>query len=296
MTEQQSDPRIAVLTGATDGLGRALAARLVDDGATLILHGRDRARIDETVRELRERRPGARIFPYQADLASLAEAAELASSIQRDFTRLDILINNAGIGAGVDGAPRQLSVDGYELRFAVNYLAGFALTAALLPLLETASSARIVNVASIGQSAIDFDDVMLAHGYEGRRAYTQSKLAQILFTFELAERLLAAGTTGVTVNAVHPSSLMPTKMVFESWGRTLSTIEQGVEAVHRLAMAPQFEVVSGRYFDVLEESRAKEQAYDPEARRRLWDLSEELIESARRRAPGGVRRSSSQTS
>ena len=270
MNDANKSGKIVLLTGATDGLGRALAARLVDDDVVLILHGRNQERIDATVGELRERKPEARIFPYRADLAS----------VEKNFPLLDVLINNAGIGSGGDGAPRQTSADGYELRFAVNYLAGFALTNALLPLLERSLSARIVNVASVGQSEIDFDDVMLLHGYNGRRAYGQSKLAQILFTFELAERLRASGKTNVTVNAVHPSSLMPTKMVFEGWGHTLTTIEQGVEAVYRLAVAPQLEGISGRYFDVLKESRAKEQAYDVSARRRLWELSEELTRSA----------------
>ncbi len=135
----------------------------------------------------------------------------------RDFARLDVLINNAGIGPGADPASRQESEDGHELRFAVNYLAGFLLTNALAPLLERAPSARIVNVSSAGQDTLDFDDVMLQREYGGLRAYRQSKLAQILFTVELAERLRATGRTTVTVNAVHPSSLMPTKMVRESW-------------------------------------------------------------------------------
>jgi NAD(P)-dependent dehydrogenase (short-subunit alcohol dehydrogenase family) len=280
MNDANKSGKIVLLTGATDGLGRALAARLVDDDLVLILHGRNQERLDATVGELRERKPEARIFPYRADLASLAQTRRLAASVEKNFPLLDVLINNAGIGSGGDGAPRQTSADGYELRFAVNYLAGFALTNALLPLLERSLSARIVNVASVGQSEIDFDDVMLLHGYNGRRAYGQSKLAQILFTFELAERLRASGKTNVTVNAVHPSSLMPTKMVFEGWGHTLTTIEQGVEAVYRLAVAPQLEGISGRYFDVLKESRAKEQAYDVSARRRLWELSEELTRSA----------------
>jgi len=285
MNDRNAEEKIVLLTGATDGLGRALAARLVDDGVSLILHGRNQERIDATVRELREHKTGARIFPYRADLASLGQTRALAAEIERDFPRLDVLINNAGIGSGKDAAVRAVSEDGYELRFAVNYLAGFALTTALLPLLEQSPAARIVNVASIGQSDLDFDDVMLERNYSGRRAYTQSKLAQILFTFELADRLRAAGETHIAVNAVHPSSLMPTKMVFEAWDHTLSTIEQGVEAVHRLAVAPQFEGVSGRYFDVLEESRARKQAYDPQARRQLWERSEELFASVAAQAP-----------
>ncbi len=269
--------RVVVLTGATDGLGRALAARLVDDGAILAVHGRSQERIEDTLRELRARDPKAQLHPYRADLSSLTETRAMAKALERDFPRIDVLINNAGIGTGPPNTPRQESADGHELRFAVNYLAGFLLATSLLDSLARSPSARIVNVSSIGQQPIDFDNVMLKHGYEGMRAYRQSKLAQILFTFELAERLRLSGRTNVTVTAVHPSSLMPTKMVREAWDHTLSTVDQGVEAVWQAAMSPAHEGVSGRYFDVLEEARANPQAYDANARVRLWELSEELV-------------------
>jgi NAD(P)-dependent dehydrogenase (short-subunit alcohol dehydrogenase family) len=143
----------------------------------------------------------------------------------------------------------------------------------LLPLLERSAPSRIVNVASIGQRAIDFDDVMLERGYEPFRAYSQSKLAQIMFTFELAERL---GDARVTVNALHPATLMDTKMVRETYGSPMSSVEEGKAAVLRLISSPELEGVTGRYFDGTRESRAHEQAYDGEARRRLWELSERL--------------------
>jgi NAD(P)-dependent dehydrogenase (short-subunit alcohol dehydrogenase family) len=171
------------------------------------------------------------------------------------------------------------SADGHELRFAVNYLAGYALTRRLLDRLRGSAPARVVNVSSAGQMPIDFDDVMLTRGYEGWHAYRQSKLAQVMFTFELAERLRAAGETGVTVTALHPATLMDTKMALESFGYAMSTVAEGVAATLRLAVAPEVEGVSGRYFDRLEESRANAQAYDPEARRRLWRLSEQLADT-----------------
>ncbi|HSK99581.1 MAG TPA: hypothetical protein VK869_04530 [Rubrobacteraceae bacterium] len=128
-----------------------------------------------------------------------------------------------------------------------------------------------MNVASAGQSPIDFDDVMLERGYDSMRAYGQSKLAQIMFTFSLAERL---GDTGVTANALHPASLMDTKMVLETFGYTMDTVEDGAEATVRLAVSSELEGVTGRYFDGRREARANRQAHDAEARRRLWDLSE----------------------
>jgi NAD(P)-dependent dehydrogenase (short-subunit alcohol dehydrogenase family) len=167
-----------------------------------------------------------------------------------------------------------LSPNGLELRFQGNYLAGFLLTRRLLPLLRRSAPARIVNVASAGQRPLDFDDIMLERGYDGMRAYGQSKLAQIMFTFELAEQL---DPDEVTVNALHPASLMNTKMVLESFGSAWTTVEEGAEATLRLAISPELDSVTGRYFDGLREARANAQAYEPEARRRLWDLSEELV-------------------
>jgi NAD(P)-dependent dehydrogenase (short-subunit alcohol dehydrogenase family) len=147
------------------------------------------------------------------------------------------------------------------------------LTSLLLPLLKDSAPARVVNVASAGQSPIDFDDPMLERGYDAMRAYSQSKLAQIMFTFELAERL---SDTGVSVNASHPASLMDTKMVQDTFGYTMSTVEEGTEAVVRLAVSSELEGVTGRYFDGKREARADGQAYDKEARQTLWELSEEL--------------------
>jgi NAD(P)-dependent dehydrogenase (short-subunit alcohol dehydrogenase family) len=134
----------------------------------------------------------------------------------------------------------------------------------------------VVNVASIGQHPIDFDDVMLERSYDGSRAYAQSKLAQIMFTFSLAERVPPGETT---VNALHPASLMDTKMVREAYGRALTTVEQGRDATLRLILDPALEGVTGRYFDGMDETAADPQAYDEDARRRLWDLSRRLTDA-----------------
>ena len=175
---------------------------------------------------------------------------------------------------GTAGASRQTSADGHELRFAVNYLAGFLLTHLLLPLMRSSAPARIVNVASAGQQPIDFSDVMLTHGYSGSRAYCQSKLAQILFTIDLAESL--AGT-GVTVNALHPATYMDTTMVRRAGVSPMSSVEQGADAILNLALSSELAGQSGRYLNGLREARANAQAYDATARRHLRSLSEELV-------------------
>jgi NAD(P)-dependent dehydrogenase (short-subunit alcohol dehydrogenase family) len=263
-----------LITGATSGLGEELAKALAGRGATLLLHGRDPERGLETVRKIKEMTGSDKIQFYRADLSSLREVNELARLIIADASRLDVLINNAGVGFGKDAAKRELSQDGYELRFAVNYLAPYLLTERLTSLLKASTPARIVNVASVGQAPLDFDNIMLTRGYSGVTAYRQSKLAMIAWTFDLAERL--AGT-GVTVNALHPASLMPTKMVLEAGWQTMSSVEEGLKATLRLVIDPALENVTGEYFDGLRLAKANVQAYGKQVRQRLAALSRELV-------------------
>src|SRR4051795_10792739 len=254
-----------LITGATDGLGRAVAERLAADGATLLLHGRDEDRLAAIAGDART---------FRADLSSLDEVRALADEVARSTDELHVLINNAGIGSGKpDLTTRQTSRDGHELRFAVNYLAGFVLTLRLLSLLRRSAPSRIVNIASLGQAPLDFDDVMLDRDYSGGRAYSQSKLAQITSTMTLAERLEG---TGVTVTALHPATYMPTKIVLEEAGHSIDTLEEGVDATVRLAVSPELEGVTGGFYDRQEEAAPHAQAYDTEAQRRLWELSLEL--------------------
>ncbi len=259
-----------LVTGSTDGVGRWVAERLGARGARVLVHGRDRKRGEALIESIKQGGGAATFLP--ADLSSLVNIRDLADAVRRETDTLDVLVNNAGIGT--DGNARQVGADGFELRFAVNYLAGFLLTRLLLPLLETRAPSRIVNVASIGQRAIDFDDVMLTRGYSGVRAYCQSKLAQILFTIDLAEELKGRA---VTVNALHPATYMNTTMVRLSGARPISTVEEGGEAILQLVASPALDGRSGLYFNGLREARADAQAYDPAARTRLRKLSFEFV-------------------
>ncbi len=267
------DGKCALVTGSTDGVGRLVAARLAADGASLLVHGRDRARGERLVAEIKGQGGAAEFLA--ADLSGLRAVRGLAEAVHARTERLDILINNAGIGSASGGSVRQVSADGHELRFAVNYLAGFLLTHLLLPLLRASAPARIVNVASAGQQEIDFADVMLTRGYSGTRAYCQSKLAQIMFTIDLAETLK---DTGITVNALHPATYMNTTMVREAGVTPWSSVEEGADAILNLATSPALQGRSGLYFNGLDEARANRQAYDAAARRRLRELSRELTE------------------
>ncbi len=263
--------KTALVTGSTYGVGRRVAERLGEMGARVLVHGRDKARGAGTVADIKAK-GGDAVF-LQADLASLAEVRRLADDVKRATDRLDLLINNAGIGRGPADAPRETSADGHELRFAVNYLAGFLLTTLLLPLVKSSAPARIVNVSSAGQEEIDFGDVMLTKSYSGLHAYRQSKLAQIMFTIDLARAL---DGSGVTVTTLHPATFMDTGMVRASGITPTSSVDEGADAILNLAVGEAGAKHSGGYFNGQREARALAQAYDEEARRRLRQMSLEL--------------------
>jgi NAD(P)-dependent dehydrogenase (short-subunit alcohol dehydrogenase family) len=263
--------RTVLVTGSTDGVGRRVAIRLAEQGARVLLHGRDRRRAQEVMDEIHRSR-GEAAF-YQADFSSLDGVRSLAAAVEKDHARLHVLINNAGIGTATGGRQRRTSSEGHELRFAVNYLAGFLLTHLLLPQLRAGAPSRIVNVASAGQAPIDFDDVMLERGYDGVQAYCQSKLAQVMLTFDLAEALRGES---IAVNCLHPATYMATTMVREAGISPASTVEEGAEAILRLGTSPDLEGRSGLYFNRLQEARANPQAYDAAARARLRELSLDL--------------------
>ena len=261
--------KTVLITGSTDGVGRHVAAKLAAAGAKVLIHGRDKERAQSLIDEIHGRGHGEPIF-YQADLASLDGARALAQAVLAGHKRLDVFISNAGIGSRTQGAGRRTSADGHELRFAVNYLSGFLLAYKLLPLLKASAPSRIVNVASLGQHPIDFDDVMITKSYNGGRAYSQSKLAQIMFTIDLANELKGSG---VTVNSLHPATYMNTTMVREGGITPISTVEQGGEAILHLAAGDDVSDKTGLFFNGLQQAQANPQAYDAAARSRLHKLS-----------------------
>ena len=264
--------KTVLITGSTDGVGRYVATELAVAGAKVLIHGRDKQRALTLSDEIERAGGGLPAF-YQADLSSLDGVRQLADAVLADHSQLDVFISNAGIGSQNGGSGRQTSADGHELRFAVNYLAGFLLAHRLLPLLKLSTPSRIVNVASLGQHPIDFDDVMITRNYGGSRAYAQSKLSQIMFTIDLAEELRGSG---VTVNSLHPATYMNTTMVRAGGITPMSTVEQGGAAILHLVTGDDVAGKSGLFFNGMHEAKANPQAYDAEARQRLRKLSLQL--------------------
>lgn len=268
------DKQVVLITGSTGGLGREVALRVAATGAHVIIHGRNVERGNEVVTQITEDGKGSARF-FRVDLGDLNAVHEFAETIQENYDRLDILINNAGIATTRSGS-RELSSDGYELMFAVNYLSGFLLTRKLLPLLIDSAPSRIINVASVAQASLDFDNVMLEKDYRGMRAYAQSKLAQIMFTIDLSLELEGKGVTAVSL---HPATMMDTDMVVEDLGMEPRTsVHEGAEAVMHLVTGS--DLVSGQYYMGLNPGRARDQAYDEVAREQLKRLSEKIIDES----------------
>ena len=262
------DQQVILVTGSTGGLGRGVARRLASGGAHVIVHGRNRERGMQLVHEIEREGNGSARF-YAADLASFDQVRAFGDAILRDYDRLDVLVNNAGFGSAPN--ERLLSEDGHEYRFQVNYLSGFLLTHMLMPRLVASAPSRIINVSSLAQTPIDFDDVMIENNFSGRRAYAQSKLAQVMFTFDLVEQLEG---TGVMVNSLHPATYMPTGMVARAGVEPRATLDEGIDAVMQLIVSTEIE--GGQFFRGLQPARANGQAYDLEARGKLEKLSKEL--------------------
>ncbi|ADH67331.1 MULTISPECIES: SDR family NAD(P)-dependent oxidoreductase [Nocardiopsis] len=260
-----------LVTGASDGLGRALAEDLAAAGHRLLLHGRDTGRLAQVAADT-----GGEV--YRADLSSLAGAKRLAAEVAARHDRLDVLVNNAAVGFRIDGAERTTSADGHELRLAVNYLAPVLLTRELLPLLRRSAPSRVVNIASRGQQELDLEDPQFERGFTEPAAYRRSKLALISHTLDLAGELVGSG---VTVNSLHPGTYMETSLTRAAGVEFHDPLEKGVAATRRLVDAPELERVSGRHFDDgVETPPSVPAALDPGYRRRLAELTNELLEKS----------------
>lgn len=274
--------KICVITGGTDGIGKATAFGLATRGAKLLLHGRDPDKGARAVADLISRSGNSSIAFLQADFASLADVRRLAAVIKERTPRIDVLINNAG---GINGT-RLESKDGYEMTFAVNHLAGFLLTHLLLDRLQTGTPARIVTVSSNAHrgAKLKFDDLQTTRGFSPMGTYGMSKLANVLFTRSLAKRLQG---TKVTATAVHPgfcrtsfgrdleaSALV--KLIFRIAAKFARTPEKGAETVIYLASSPAVEGASGGYYFDCKLTPVSPAAQNDDDAERLWKVSEQL--------------------
>ncbi|MEZ4594369.1 MAG: SDR family oxidoreductase [Chloroflexota bacterium] len=281
MTERNNmmNGKVCLVTGANAGLGKVTALELAKMGATVVMVARSEARGQAALAEVQQASGSSQVHLLLADLSSLAETRQLAAQFQAQYNRLDVLVNNAG----AIFKDRQLSVDGYEMTFALNHLSYFLLTNLLLDLLKASAPARIVNVSSGAHmgGSLNFDDLMQAKKYRSFAAYSQSKLANVLFTYELARRLAGSG---VTVNALHPGGVgtqFGAGEGFMGWffkliRPFLLTPEQGAETQIYLASSPDVEGVTGKYFDKKKAVQSSKISYDTAVAQKLWQISEEL--------------------
>jgi retinol dehydrogenase 12 len=281
IADNSMNGKVCLVTGATSGIGAETAKQLARLGATVILIGRSADKSAVAVARIKRQTGNAAVEYLLADLSSHKEIRQLAQQCKDKYPRLDVLVNNAGVVM----MRRKESVDGIEMTWAVNHLGYFLLTNLLLDILIASAPSRIVNVASAlhAQARINFDDLQGKRSYNPLNAYNHSKLANILFTYELALRM--AGT-GVTANALHPGGVR-TNLVARNGGLfkwfvqplfnlQAISVEQGARTSVYLASSPEVEVVTGKYFGKCQEWRSSPDSYDEAAARRLWQVSAEI--------------------
>jgi retinol dehydrogenase-12 len=275
--------KVVLITGATNGIGKVAALELARQGASVVIVGRNPEKTTAVVDEIKRSTGNTHVESLIADLSSIAEVRRLADAFKQKYSRLDILINNAG----ATFTTRQETVDGLEMTFATNHLSYFLLTTLLLDVLKASAPARVVNVASDAHTMgkIDFDDLQnhKNFGFQGFRAYSNSKLANVLFTYELARRLEG---TGVTANVLHPGFVasgfgMNNAGLFRGVLKVLQSMaaitpEQGAETILYLATSPDVEGVTGKYWDKRKAITSSTVSYNVQTAQRLWDVSEQL--------------------
>ena len=262
--------RVVLVTGSTDGIGQRTAHHLARRGATVVLHGRSPERCRAAMKQIRSETGNSRLDFVAADLASLNQVRELADTVQARYDRLHVLINNAGVLMN----ERTLTEDGFETTFAVNHLAHFLLTIRLQTILVASAPSRVITVSSGTHhgASMAWDDLQGEQRFDGYRAYAQSKLANVLFAYELAERL--AGT-GVTSNCLHPG-VVATKLLRAGWGGG-GNLDEGAATSVYLASALEVEGVTGEYFVAKRIAPSSPAARDRKLQSRLWGVSQTLI-------------------
>ncbi len=260
--------KIILITGATDGLGKQAAIDLAKMGAHVLVHGRRSDMGQAACAEIRSKSGNDQVDLLLADFASLDQVRTLANEVLQKYDRLDVLMNNAGLYI----LERKVSVDGHEMMLAVNHLAHFLLTNLLIDRLKASAPSRIINVSSgmHNYGEIDFEDLHSHKKFEGSSVYSKTKLANILFTYELADRLKG---TGVTVNALHPGGVN-TKLFKGSSG---ISVEEGAQTQVYLASSPEVENITGKYFVRKQITETSQLSHDEKLRRDLWGVSEELV-------------------
>lgn len=267
-----------ILTGATSGIGKALAFKIAKKGHSLILISRNLKKGQDTVKEIQKATHNKNLYLFQADLSSLKSIKNVSDEILSEFNSIDVLINNAGISL----QKRELSLDGFEKVFATNYLGHYYLTNLLLEKIKLSSPARIINITSQAQKEIDFDDIMSEKNYNQMSVYSKSKSANIMFTFELARRLK---NTGVTVNCVHPGVVNTNiydninfiaKVVVKMISVFFISPDKSAGKILPLILDDKYENTTGKYFIDLKETNPKSYNFDEEKQKLLWEISKKL--------------------
>lgn len=258
------------ITGATDGIGKQSAIELARMDYHVIIHGRDERSVNQAIEDIRKESGKDEVAGYSGEFEVLSEVKGLADKVKKDYDKLDILVNNAGIFQ----KERELTNDGFEKTFQVNYLAHFLLTHLLMDLLENAETARVVNVSSmVHATAIDFDNLQGEQNFEGSAAYGLSKLCNVLFTYKLARE---KRDSNVTSNCLHPG-VISTKLLKQNYGNIGDALEEGAKNILYVATSDAIEGVSGKYFVNQMPQSSATVTYEINVQDRLWEVSKEMV-------------------